>query len=69
MAGFLDKMKGLASPYHICYQVDNIELAVCALKCMNYVVTSPLAAAVAFDGRRVVFLIKRDAGLIELVER
>ncbi len=63
------KMNGSASPYHICYEVDDIEWAVKELKRRKFVVTSKANPAVAIGGRRVAFLFQKDAGLIELVER
>lgn len=65
----LDNMKNIASPYHICYEVDNIESVINILKKRRYVVTDTLKAAVAFNERRVVFLLNKDVGLIELLEK
>lgn len=64
-----EKMNGAASPYHICYEVEDIEWAVKELKRRKFVVTSKANPAVAIDGRRVAFLFQKDAGLIELVEK
>jgi len=57
------------SPYHICYEVDNIEYAVCELKKKKYLPLSSLANAVALNNRKILFLYNKDVGLIELVER
>lgn len=56
------------SPYHCCYEVDNIEEAVTKLKEQKYIMVSKPAEAVAFCGSRVCFLFNKNVGLIELVE-
>lgn len=56
------------TPYHICYESDDIEADVAALCAQRFKVTRPAAPAVAFGGRRVVFLYSLAAGLIEVVE-
>ena len=56
------------TPYHICYKSDDIEADIERLKNNRYKVSVPLATAVAFDNRRVVFLYSLAAGLIEIVE-
>ncbi|MDO5444262.1 MAG: VOC family protein [Eubacteriales bacterium] len=55
-------------PYHICYQVDNLEEQIQQLKKMGWMVLKRPAKAMAFDYSRVVFLFKRGVGMIELVE-
>lgn len=66
--GYLDKSGGASVPYHICYEVDNMEdaLEYCRLK--GLLVTQKPAPAPAIGGRRVAFLFSRDTGVIELVE-
>ena len=61
-------MKNVATPYHICYAVKDIEKVISILKGRNYTLTSALKPAVAFSNRRVAFMLNRDAGLIELLE-
>ncbi len=56
------------TPYHICYISDDIEGDIERLKASRFKVTCPLAPAVAFDNRRVVFLYSLSVGLIEIVE-
>lgn len=56
------------TPYHICYKSDDIEADVEALKESRFKVSIPLAPAVAFGGKRVVFLYSLSVGLIEIVE-
>ena len=56
------------SPYHCCYEVENLEEAVAGLKKQRYILVSKPAEAVAFCGSRVCFLFNKNVGLIELVE-
>jgi methylmalonyl-CoA/ethylmalonyl-CoA epimerase len=68
VSNILLKMKNVSSPYHICYEVENIEETMVMLKKMGFILTKKPAPAIAFDNRRVVFMVNRDVGLIELVE-
>lgn len=56
------------TPYHICYKSSDIEADVERLKSKRFKVSIPLAPAVAFGGKRVVFLYSLSVGLIEIVE-
>ena len=56
------------TPYHICYRTDDLEGEIEALGRKGFRVTVAPAPAVAFRGRRVVFLMNLGLGLIELVE-
>lgn len=56
------------TPYHICYRSDAIEADIERLKASRFKVTIPLAPAIAFGNRRVVFLYSLSVGLIEIVE-
>lgn len=56
------------APYHFCYTTDNIEAAIKKLKASKFKVSVPLAPAIAFGNKRVVFLYSLSVGLIELVE-
>ena len=64
----LNANKNVPAPYHICYEVRNLEKTVEILKGRKYVLTDGAKPAVAFDERRVAFMLSRDAGLIELLE-
>ncbi len=68
VSGMLRLMKNNATPYHICYAVNNIEEAVRDLVDSGFLPLSDLAPAVAFEGRRVAFLMNKTAGLVELLE-
>ena len=62
------KKNGGCIPYHICFQVESIEIEAARLKMEGYKIIIPPAPACAFHGRRVVFLYHLSAGIIELVE-
>jgi len=64
----LKKMKNVAMPYHICYEVDDIDNAIQNLKKERFVQTTNVKHAVALDNRNVVFLLNKNVGLIELLE-
>lgn len=56
------------TPYHICYKSAEIEADIEKLKKNGFKVTVPLAPAIAFNGKRVVFMYSLPVGLIEIVE-
>ena len=56
------------SPYHICYEVSNLDEAIKTLQEQRFVVTQEPHEAVAIEGKRVCFLIHGQMGIIELVE-
>ncbi|MGN0739651.1 MAG: VOC family protein [Treponema sp.] len=60
--------KNGVSPYHICYEVSDLEETVLELKKQKFLIVSKPAPAVAFGGSRVCFLFSKNVGLIELVE-
>ncbi len=55
-------------PYHICYQVDNIDDKIGEMKKFGWMMLKRPTKAIAFNNARVVFLFKNGAGTIELVE-
>ena len=57
------------SPYHICYEVENLESEIERLSEQRFVVTQEPHEAVAIDGHRVCFLVHGQIGIIELVEQ
>ncbi len=61
--------KSGATPYHICYEVDNIEECIVSLKREKFLPISKVKVSNAFDNHRVCFLIKKDIGLIEIIEK
>lgn len=60
--------KNGVSPYHICYEVENLEGIMAELKKEKFLVVSRPVPAVAMGNRRVCFLYSKNVGLIELVE-
>ena len=60
--------KNGSTPYHLCYQSDCIEQDIQRLVENRFRISVPLAPAVAFGGRRVVFMYSLSIGLIEIVE-
>lgn len=57
------------SPYHICYVVENINSAIYELQILGYMMFREPVKAVAISANaKVAFLMKRNVGMIELVE-
>ena len=56
------------TPYRICYKSDTIEKDIEQLKANRFKVSIPLAPAIAFGNKRVVFMYSLSVGLIEIVE-
>ena len=54
--------------YHLCFETDDLDAEMERLRGLGFVPASEPQPAVAFGGRRVVFLFNRIARLIELVE-
>lgn len=65
----LRMMKNVSTPYHICYEVDDIEKMITILKGYRYVLTEKANPACAFSSRKVAFMLNKDVGLIELLEK
>ena len=58
----------IGTPYHICYSSDRFDSEIEELKKQGYKVVIDPKPAVAFNGRRVVFLMNIGFGLMEIVE-
>ena len=56
------------SPYHLCYQVKDIEAAIGELRQQRFLLVSGPVPACAMGDKRVAFLFQKHTGLIELVE-
>ena len=54
--------------YHLCYEVEDLDGAVKRFRRHRCLPLAPAAPAVAFGGRRIVFLMTPQRDLIELVE-
>ncbi len=66
VAGLLKKYKN--SPYHICYETPALEADLKALAVEGFTAIDTPTPAPALSGRRVVFLMNRFLGMIELLE-
>jgi methylmalonyl-CoA/ethylmalonyl-CoA epimerase len=60
--------KSGVSPYHICYEVNNIESTINDLKNKKYLPLAKPVSAVAMNNKKICFLYNKDVGLIELLE-
>lgn len=58
-----------SAPYHICYEVDDIEKAATELSKKGFIIFRESQPAPALGGRNVIFLYGEGTGQIELVER
>lgn len=58
----------VGTPYHICYQSDELDSDVEELEKQGFKVVIKPRAAIAFGGRRVVFMMNIGLGLMEIVE-
>jgi len=56
------------SPYHVCYITNNLEKKISDLGNSGFVVISDLLKAPAINNKKVIFLYKKEIGLLELVE-
>jgi len=66
VSSFLQKGGGL---HHVCYEVDDLDLALREAKAVGFTVVAPPAPAVAFHGRRIAWVCSRRRMLMELLER
>jgi len=57
------------TPYHICYEVDNIEKSIHKLKNLRFLELFEPVKAIAFDNRKICYLYNRDVGLIEILNK
>lgn len=56
------------TPYHICYETDNMEREIERLNKLHFKICSDRYEAVAIDGKDVCFLVHPYMGMIELLE-
>lgn len=66
VSGLIKKLGN--TPYHICYEVEDIEESIESLKRQKYMLLQKPQEAVAIDGKKVAFLYEKNIGMIELVE-
>lgn len=63
---YLDKVGN--TPYHICYETENIESAIFELKKHRFIVVEKPSEAIALKNQRIAFLYHPRYGLLELLE-
>jgi methylmalonyl-CoA/ethylmalonyl-CoA epimerase len=56
------------TPYHLCYETEDIEQAVAELRKQRYLLIEAPNEAVAIENRKVAFLYHPKYGLLELLE-
>ncbi|WP_166789540.1 VOC family protein [Cryobacterium sp. TMS1-20-1] len=64
--GILSKMG--PTPYHLCFEVDDMNASLATFRKQGYVVASPPSPAPAINDSVVAFLYHSEIGLVELVE-
>lgn len=57
------------TPYHICYEVLDIDLAILELRKLKYIQLFKPVKAVALENRRICYLFNQSVGLIELLNK
>jgi len=55
--------------HHICYHVEDLERSLAWMKSRGAILARPPKPAVAFDGRRIAFMLTAEKLLVELLER
>lgn len=58
----------MGTPYHICYESDNFEKDIESLKKEGFKIIIEPREAIAFENKRVVFMMNIGFGLMEIVE-
>jgi methylmalonyl-CoA/ethylmalonyl-CoA epimerase len=61
--------KNGTTPYHICFEVDDIHSEVEKLKKNKFILISKIVPAIAFNNRLVCFLYNKESGLVELLNK
>lgn len=56
------------TPYHNCFEVDDINKSIANLRLKGYRRLSAIVPAIAFGNRNICFLYHKEVGLIELLE-
>jgi len=57
------------TPYHICYEVDDIEKSIQKLINQRFIKLFEPVEAIALDNRKICYLYNRDVGLIEILSK
>ena len=61
--------KSGVSPYHVCYEVNDIEQAVAMMRNKHFIPLFKPVAAVALGSRKICYLYNRHVGLVELLNK
>lgn len=61
--------KNGTTPYHVCYEVDDINNVIKEFKELNFIKLFNPVPAIAFQERLICYLYNRDFGLIELLNK
>lgn len=56
------------SPYHMCYEVQDIQEAIVQLRKQRFMLVNGPVPACALENRNIAFMFNKNSGLIELVE-
>jgi methylmalonyl-CoA/ethylmalonyl-CoA epimerase len=64
---FLEERGG--GMHHLCYQVDDLEQQMEAMKARGALIMRRPKPAVAFEGRRIAWMLTREKLLVELLEK
>lgn len=54
--------------HHLCYEVEDLDESIRAMRATKAILLRPAKPAVAFEGRRIAWLMTREKLLIELLE-
>jgi len=57
------------TPYHNCFEVDDLTESVAKLRQFGYRRLSAIVPAIAFGNRKICFLYHKEVGLLELLEK
>jgi methylmalonyl-CoA/ethylmalonyl-CoA epimerase len=66
ITNYLDKIGN--TPYHLCYETDNIDKTIAELRQQRYLIVERPSEAIAINKQRVAFLYHPSYGLLELIE-
>ena len=55
--------------HHLCYETDDLKAEVDAFRSRRAILVRPAVPAVAFEGRRIAWVLTRERLLVELLER
>jgi methylmalonyl-CoA/ethylmalonyl-CoA epimerase len=54
---------------HLCFEVDDVDVAVAACRSAGFHRISPAVIVPEYEGRRIAWVLSRQFGLVELLER